>query len=106
LASLSAKINLARALGIFGPKTAHDLREIRNAFAHGLRRMNFQTSEINQLLVSLHCIRGIHDYKRLSPRKLFFEATAILSTHLGVKAASSSKRRRPPKLERFSEYLD
>lgn len=42
LGTFSSKIKVARALGIFGPKTAHDLniiRDIRNAFAHGLRNV-------------------------------------------------------------------
>jgi DNA-binding MltR family transcriptional regulator len=109
LGSLSSKIKIARALGIFGPKTAHDLnimREIRNAFAHGLRKMNFETREVKQLLMSLYCIRDIENFRRLSPRKLFFEATAMLSTHLDQKAVSSPIKREPLKLTVFCSHLD
>jgi DNA-binding MltR family transcriptional regulator len=109
LGSFSAKIRMARALGIFGPKTAHDLnivRDIRNAFAHGLRRMNFETPEVKQLLASFYCLRDIPSYKRFSSRKLFFEVTANLSTHLHEKAVSSSDKRVPPKLTVFCAHLD
>lgn len=43
-ASFSAKIKLALGLGMFGPKTAERLstiKDIRNAFAHALRPLDF-----------------------------------------------------------------
>jgi DNA-binding MltR family transcriptional regulator len=110
LGTFSSKIKLARALGLFGPKTAHDLnsiREIRNAFAHGLRKMNFETPEVRQLVGSLHVINDVANHKRLRPRKLFFEAVAMLSTHLHQKGLASVKTQRmSPKLGSFCAHLD
>ena len=44
LASFSAKITIGRAMGIFGPDTEqrlHQIRLIRNAFAHAVRPLDF-----------------------------------------------------------------
>jgi DNA-binding MltR family transcriptional regulator len=110
LGTFSSKIKLARALGLFGPKTAHDLnlmREIRNAFAHGLRKMSFETPEVRQLVGSLYVIHDVANYGRLRPRKLFFEAVAMLSTHIDQKTTSSKKTKRvSPNLECFCDHLD
>jgi DNA-binding MltR family transcriptional regulator len=110
LGSFSSKIKLGRAMGLFGPKTAHDLnlmREIRNAFAHGLRKMNFETPEVRQLVGSLHVINDIANHKKLRPRKLFFEAVAMISTHLHDKGINSVKApRAPPNLGCFCPHLD
>lgn len=110
LGTFSSKIKLGRALGLFGPRTAHDLnliREIRNAFAHGLRKMNFETPEIRQLVGSLHVINDVANHKRLRPRKLFFEAVAMLSTHLHDKGVTATKTKRvSPKLGCFCSHLD
>ena len=49
LGTFSAKIAIAYALGIFGPKTRHDLdliRLLRNGFAHCSRPMSFSTTEV------------------------------------------------------------
>ena len=109
LGTFSSRIQLARALGIFGPKTSHDLnkiREIRNAFAHGLRKMDFDTPEIKQLMTTLHCVKDIENYKGLSSRELFFEITAMLSTHLDQKVISSPAKRATTKLAVFCSHLD
>jgi DNA-binding MltR family transcriptional regulator len=110
LGSFSSRIKLARALGICGPKTAHDLnlmRAIRNAFAHGLRKMNFETPEVRQLLHSLHVVHDVEPGKRRRARTLFFEATAMLSTHLNEKGRIAlTKKRVPPGLGCFCAHLD
>jgi DNA-binding MltR family transcriptional regulator len=109
LGTFSSRIKLARALSIFGKKTAHDLntlREIRNAFAHGLRKMDFETPEVKQLMFSFHCLKDIEDYKTLKPGELFFEITAMLSTHLDTKMKSSPTERAVPKLAVFCNHLD
>jgi DNA-binding MltR family transcriptional regulator len=110
LGTFSSRIKIARALAIFGPRTAHDLnlmREIRNAFAHGLRKMNFETREVKQLILSFHCLKDIENYKSLTTRKLFFEITRMLSTHLSEKGLSSPATHAPPKkLPVFANYLD
>jgi hypothetical protein len=49
LGSLSAKIKVGFALGVYGPETRADLdtiRGIRNAFAHARRPIKFDTPEI------------------------------------------------------------
>jgi hypothetical protein len=49
IADFSARIKLADALGIFGPKTLADLnriREIRNVFAHSVRYVGFATEAV------------------------------------------------------------
>ncbi|SRR6266446_64679 len=49
LSTFSARINVAYALRIFGPKTLSDLqciKAIRNAFAHSLMTMDFTTPQI------------------------------------------------------------
>ena len=51
LASFSAKIKIAYALGLYGPETRDDLnmlREIRNAFAHSTRSFDFTNPAIMQ----------------------------------------------------------
>jgi DNA-binding MltR family transcriptional regulator len=108
LGSFSAKIKMARAMGLIGPKTAHDMnimREIRNAFAHGLRRMNFETAEVKQLLHSFYCLKEIN-LRRVRPRRLFLFVASTLSTHLNQKGLSSPPKYRPPKLKGFSSFLD
>ena len=50
IATLSAKIAMGRALGIYGRKTRKDLdrvREIRNAFAHSSSDLSFDTPEVS-----------------------------------------------------------
>jgi DNA-binding MltR family transcriptional regulator len=96
LGTFSSRIRIAQALGIFGPKTAHDLnimREIRNAFAHVIRKINFDTPEVKELIISLHCVRGVDNYRGLSSRKLFVEVTAILLSHIYSKREHVVPRR-------------
>jgi hypothetical protein len=64
LGSLSARIMMARALGIIGPETAedlHTLRIIRNTFAHSMQHLEFSDKEVSDLCASLN------DLKRTLP---------------------------------------
>jgi hypothetical protein len=82
LSTLSAKINLAYALGIIGPETRTDLntiKDVRNVFAHSPQDVTF----LNRSIV--HRCRGLHHYKRhiadggcrLSAREAFMQAARI-----------------------------
>jgi DNA-binding MltR family transcriptional regulator len=110
LASFSSKIKVARALGIIGPKTSHDLnlmREIRNAFAHSLRKMSFETPSVRQLLHSMHVVKDIPKQKQRRARTLFFEVTAMILTHLHQKGHVANQRKRiSPSLGSFCPHLD
>lgn len=52
LGNFSAKIRLAHALGILGPGPRNDIdriREVRNAFAHTMVPLSFDTKEVNDV---------------------------------------------------------
>jgi DNA-binding MltR family transcriptional regulator len=88
LASFSARIRMAYAPGIIGKKTRHDLNvihEIRNAFAHVRRVMNFDTPEVSTLIKSLHSIKDIENYQSLPIREMFSGATQMMMMHLVTK---------------------
>jgi DNA-binding MltR family transcriptional regulator len=108
LGSFSSRIKVAYALGIYGRKTSHDLnilRDIRNVFAHGLRKMDFETPEVKELISSLHCIKDIEKYDILSSREAFFEITAVLLSHLSLKV-SRREHRLPEKHSLVFPHLD
>jgi hypothetical protein len=95
LSSFSAQIAIAYAIKIIGPQTRDDLdciREIRNAFAHTISRIEFTTPE-----VAAHCAHlqlparfppgwGPHDLPwpptASEPRRLFLATTTLLWTYL------------------------
>jgi DNA-binding MltR family transcriptional regulator len=57
LSSFAARVRLAYALGVFGPKTRDDLtciRAVRNAFAHAKAHLNFQSPQIIAVCDLLH----------------------------------------------------
>lgn len=88
LGTFSARIKIAFALGIFGPKTRHDLdtfRRIRNAFAHTRRAVTFDIPEIAALCQSFHCRADIENHEKASPRELFVGAAQILMIYLVTK---------------------
>jgi hypothetical protein len=100
LGSFSSRIKVAYALGIYGPKTQHDLetlREIRNAFAHGRRQLSFETKEVAEMCKGLHCIKDIEGYKTLSGRALFNGAVELLMLYLTTKIGPY-----PPGIERIT----
>jgi DNA-binding MltR family transcriptional regulator len=56
LSTFSAKIALAYALGLIGPTCRRELnliRELRNAFAHSLKRLDFAVSEVGAICEQL-----------------------------------------------------
>lgn len=57
LGSLSAKIQIAAAFGLIGPKTKHDLdilNEVRNVFGHAAHGVSFRNRSIKNRLTGLH----------------------------------------------------
>ena len=61
LSSFSSRLKLSFALGLVGPKTKHDLEtinDIRNAFAHSVRKLTFKNRTIGNRMKGLH-IHGI-----------------------------------------------
>jgi DNA-binding MltR family transcriptional regulator len=87
LATFSAKIRLAYALGLIGPKTRGDLdnvRELRNAFAHGKMVLRFETPEVAEVINTLNCLTTL-DKGEFTPRLLYRAAIRILLLHLTSK---------------------
>jgi hypothetical protein len=81
LSSFSAKINIAHAMGLFGPKTKADLdllRDIRNAFAHARISISFKTPEIAELCDYFICASPTFR----SARDTFISAAENLFIHL------------------------
>jgi len=65
LATFSAKIRVARAFGIIGPKVAHDferLNEIRNVFAHTAHPITFRDRRIRNRLAGLHNMLVVNSF--------------------------------------------
>jgi hypothetical protein len=63
--TVSAKILMAYALGVFGRKTEHDLRlirELRNGFAHVRKALGFSVPEIAAVCSNLY----LPDMKRIA----------------------------------------
>lgn len=57
LADFSSRIKVGFALGLFGPKTRVDLdhvRTVRNAFAHSVQFLSFDTKEISDICMKLN----------------------------------------------------
>ena len=62
LSSFSAKIAVGYAFRCYGPLTRDDLntvRDVRNAFAHARRLINFDTKEVTQHCARLHCASSV-----------------------------------------------
>ncbi|MEK7994702.1 MAG: MltR family transcriptional regulator [Planctomycetota bacterium] len=89
MAELSARIKMARALGIVGPKTYADLeriREIRNHFAHAVRLLKFEQAAVADLCDELHTPKVIRPMDRMllalgdedTPRRRYIETVLIL----------------------------
>jgi hypothetical protein len=85
LSDLSSRILLARAMGLFGPKTFHDLqriREIRNAFAHSLWYITFGTPEVDEMCAGFHSTARIVGDRRIAgatARAKFVHATRFVA---------------------------
>ena len=94
LATLTSKIRLAYALGLFGPKTKSDLnilRIVRNAIAHAVPRPSFDTAEIEVECRRLQIIADA-DTVDASPREIFVAAATILISNIQLLADA---QRRP-----------
>jgi len=84
LSSLSAKIDIARLLGIMSSEIAadlHRLRDIRNEFAHSVLNkdntpLSFSTMRIKDKCLALRCVKR---EKIRDPRKAFIRACAVLN---------------------------
>ncbi|WP_271525239.1 MltR family transcriptional regulator [Bradyrhizobium sp. CCBAU 53380] len=77
LSTLSSRINMGYALGIYGAKARRDLnllREIRNAFVHSIRHIEFDTPEVAQLCRTFYCSEAIEGFKSDAPRDQYFQA--------------------------------
>ncbi len=85
LGSFATRIGLAYALGIYGPRTRHDLqilKDIRNAFAHANLAINFDTREVADLCCSFHCLEALKDREGRGPQELLSIATKCLIVQL------------------------
>jgi DNA-binding MltR family transcriptional regulator len=106
ISTLSSKIMVGYALGIFGSNTRRDLnavRNIRNRFAHTLEDIDFDTPAIADRIRSLNCIQDQSKDKK--PQGLLREATLRLSMHLLMKAGSVAEEDRDEVFE-MTKYLD
>jgi DNA-binding MltR family transcriptional regulator len=74
LATLSARINIGYALGLYGKKAKKDLnlvREIRNAFVHAKRHIDFDAPEVVQLCRQFYSVACHKDLQLMSARDQF-----------------------------------
>ena len=88
LGTFSSRIKIAHALGVFGPKTRHDLnvfRDIRNAFAHARRQIDFNVPEVATFVGTFNSLNDVTDHAKLSAREQFVEVSNILMLHLVTK---------------------
>jgi DNA-binding MltR family transcriptional regulator len=91
LGTFGARLKLAYALGLVSKKMYHDmdnLRKIRNAFAHGLRHLTFDTPEIATLVRGMHCAKDLKGYETASVRRIFIDATETMSLYLAQHTAT------------------
>lgn len=85
LSSFSAKIDLGFALGHYGDRTKCDLhrvREIRNAFAHARRLIDFSTPEVAQVCDQLNVKSN---FPTSNSRDGYIMACKLLATHMLMK---------------------
>jgi DNA-binding MltR family transcriptional regulator len=80
LGSFSAKIDLGYLMGLYSPeiyKDMHTIREIRNAFAHGLREKDFCSTRIGDLCRNIKnfdrnfIIQGVHRRDKIKRQAIF-----------------------------------
>ena len=89
--SFSAKIKLAQGLGMFGPQTAEKLRrikDVRNAFAHALRPLDFSHPTIVRACEQLDPRRPMvaHPPKLSAARVRYIAMCRALFFHIYRKA--------------------
>jgi len=97
IASFSARVRLAYALGIFGRKTRKDLntvREIRNAVVHAKRRFTFDTQAVKYAVDNMNCIKSKPGINDLSTQHRFakavFKLLVLLSGYIASKENPST----------------
>jgi DNA-binding MltR family transcriptional regulator len=81
LASLRSKIDVALALGILTDnqyKNAHNIRKVRNKFAHTPKKLNFETPTIAEICKRL----STYDGKEMKLMNTFVKAIDELVEHL------------------------
>ena len=107
LADLAARIKIGYALGIFGRKTRSDLehvRAVRNAFAHSIRLIGFNTPEVAEICNLFHTpetttiLTGVADPR--TPRGRYIETTVTLAGRL-KRATKEAARMTPMMKSRF-----
>jgi hypothetical protein len=85
LGSFGSRIGIGYAMGIYGPKTRQDLltlKKIRNAFAHAILVIGFETPAVAQLCSKFNCLEGLKARADLTPQELLSVATQCLLVHL------------------------
>lgn len=85
LSSFSAKVKLAYALGLIGPKARHDLdrvREIRNVFAHAKISYSFDTDAVANTINGLHFKALVTDWNKSSNQMKFSLVVRVLQIYL------------------------
>jgi hypothetical protein len=98
LASFSAKIDLAYAFKIYGPKTRadlHTMREIRNLFAHSRLPLSFSDEAIARAIYALNLRKQPGCGGFVHPRTAFIAAFEYLDASLCCLAV--------PDMEKFAE---
>jgi DNA-binding MltR family transcriptional regulator len=85
LATFSAKISIALALGLVGPESLRELhliRKIRNEFAHNAEPLGFGDSPVSDWCRELHfpewCLRAGQDTPPTAPRDRFLHSVQLL----------------------------
>jgi hypothetical protein len=88
LGALSARIDVAHAFGLLADRDAadlHDIRRIRNDFAHQLHGLTFDTQRIADRSRNLRCVNAVFEAHRDlpgvygdSPRQRYVLAVALL----------------------------
>jgi len=89
LATFKSKIDVSLALGIFTEqqaKDAHNIRKIRNRFAHTAKKLNFETPTIIALCKKL----SVYDDKETKLMKTYVKAIDDLVEHLNKEFKTSA----------------
>ena len=101
LATLSAKIDLGFALGLYGTQTKailHNIRRIRNCFAHQHEAKDFTHPRVQELCLLLPSLRPEDD--AADPRTKYNDALVriIFTLHIAGQAKSENRPSPPPNL--------
>ncbi len=104
LGGLASKTMAAYALGLISDDERHDIdlmREVRNRFAHRLSLDSFDSPEVADFIRSLTvpalARRVLPNPVALSPRQLFVNTAAMLSTFLDKRRRMATDRRSSPR---------